>query len=183
MSDVHKGAAQTSSHPPSSTAIDLLLVIDTVTLLERHPATNEESAPASVDSSFCYCFAPGKKQIVASNDGTLAVKAPPGTDLRLRWSPLSLRGERIILLDISLSDNEILGPIAQHVDERASLFMPQLNSSGTMDEPAKRTAPDIFWKTKMIAPGAVDARINARIMGRDAHVLGNFFWDLRLTLD
>lgn len=157
--------------------IDVLLVIDTVTLLADHPEAVDQ--PVSIDGYACYHLSSEKGALngTSANDWSLDVR--PGERLRLRWTPLAMRGEHAALLQLSLADEATLGHPDIHVEENAVRYAPQ---AGKPEEPVAREAPDVFWQADVVASGTATLSVEATVMDRDAAVLGRFAWTVQIVV-
>lgn len=173
MSDVH-----TSDGDGERRAIaDVLLVIDTVTLLDRHPDAVETTV--SVDADGCYGLAPDSAALDGVNAPQWRVGVRAGDGLRLRWTPLAMRGEHAVLLQLSVDDETTLSGLQLHLHEHATRYAPQ---SGSLETPVARDAPDAFWQADVVGSGTAALTIDAMVTDRDANVLGRFRWPMRLIV-
>ncbi|AKM32369.1 hypothetical protein AB870_23120 [Pandoraea faecigallinarum] len=173
-----------------STAVtDALLVIDTVTLLDS-PADSSHSPDSSrscvhadrtshVGGDACYCLAPGAQALRGVRASTWTIDVPVGERLRLRWTPLAMRGEHAVLLELSLTDEAVLGDLRLHVEDHAVRYAPQ---PGKPQEAVAREAPDAYWQADVVASGTADLGIDAIVTDRDATVLARFGWTLRIVV-
>ncbi|UIF88985.1 AidA/PixA family protein [Cupriavidus sp. UYPR2.512] len=178
MSD--RQACKSSGQTGTDDITDVLLVVDTVTLLKRCPDAGDDPAnPTPVDGDCCYGIASGIGQLQGINEGQLCIEAPIGACLRLRWAPLAMRAEYAVLLSLELSDEQTFGHARLIVDEQATSYVPQ---SATPMQPARRSASDYFWQIDVKACGTVEATINALVTDRDARILGSFQWPLHLSV-
>ncbi|APD13500.1 AidA/PixA family protein [Pandoraea pulmonicola] len=178
MAHAHTCGAQ----PGSAPAVDILLALDTMTWLDRHPHGDPASTPVDVEPDACYGLASGSGPEAPLRAGKAAhvhVDARPGARLRLRWTPLALRGEHAVLLQLSLGDDATLADLQLHIDEHATRYAPQ---AGTPERPASRQAPDAFWQADVVAPGTVSVDAEATVTDRDAQVIARFRWPLRIEV-
>ncbi|VVE34906.1 inclusion body protein [Pandoraea eparura] len=163
--------------------IDILLVIDTVTLLDRHPdaadAAKATDVPVSVDAHDCYGLAPDSAALDGVNAAPWRVAVRTGDGLRLRWTPLAMRGEHAVLLQLSLNDETTLSGLQLHLREHATRYAPQ---SGSLQTPVTRDAPDAFWQADVVGSGTAALTIDAIVTDRDANVLGRLRWPMRLVV-
>ncbi|VVE13362.1 AidA/PixA family protein [Pandoraea terrigena] len=171
MSDAH------SSDGERRAIADVLLVIDSATLLDRHPQATD--APVSVDADRCYGLAPDSAALDGVNAAQWRVDAHAGDRLRLRWTPLAIRGEHAVLLELSLDDERTLSGLQLHVHEHATRYAPQ---SGSFETPVAREAPDAFWQADVVGSGTAALTIEAIVTDRDANVLGRFRWPMRIVV-
>ncbi|ANJ87138.1 AidA/PixA family protein [Pandoraea oxalativorans] len=172
-----KPCGNTGNEARSAASTDVLLVVDTVTLLERASGGDEKPQPAP-DTAY-YALAPNADALAGVNGAKWVIHARPGTRLKLRWTPLAMRGEHAALLQFALLDETTLGRPSLHVESHATRYAPQ---SGKLDEPVPREAPDAYWETEVIASGMADVNVDATVTDRDANVLGRFTWSLQIVV-
>ena len=156
---------------------DVLLVIDTMTLLDQHP--DAADAPVDIESDGCYGLAPDKQALHGVSAAPWPVDVRPGDCLRIRWTPLAMRGEHAVLLQLSLDDEATLGGLQIQVHEHAPRYAPQ---SGEPQAPVAREAPDAFWQADVVASGKVNVRVEAIVTDRDANVLARLRWSLPVVV-
>ena len=161
----------------SAAIIDVLLVIDTVTLLDDHPEAADR--PVSVDEPACYRLSPNNGALSGTSGDDWSLDVHPGERLRLRWTPLAMRGEHAVLLQLALTDEATLSHSGMHVEENAVRYAPQ---AGKPEEAVAREAPDAFWQADVVAGGTAELSVEATVMDRDAAVLGCFAWTLRIVV-
>jgi hypothetical protein len=161
----------------TGTIADILLVIDTMTLLDRHP--DAADAPVDIESDGCFGLAPGSRALEGVSAAPWPVEVRPGDSLRLRWTPLAMRGEHAVLLQLSLDDEATLGGLAMHVHEHATHYAPQ---PGSPQAPVAREAPDAFWQADVVASGTAQVNVEAMVTDRDANVLARFRWSLPVVV-
>ncbi|MDR3400548.1 MAG: AidA/PixA family protein [Pandoraea sp.] len=156
---------------------DVLLVIDTVTLLDRHPDAADN--PVDIESDGCYGLAPDSQALDGVSAAPWPIDVRTGDRVRLRWTPLAMRGEHAVLLELSLTDETVLGGLRMHVHEHAPRYAPQ---SGSPEQPVAREAPDAFWQADVIASGTAEVDVVAIVTDRDASVLARFRWSLPVVV-
>lgn len=156
---------------------DVLLVIDTVTLLDRHP--DAVDAPVSVDADCCYGLAADSAALTGVNAAQWRIDVRTGDRLRLRWTPLAMRGEHAVMLQLSLDDEITLSGLRLHWHEHATRYAPQASSPQTA---VARDAPDAFWQADVVGSGTAALAIEAIVTDRDANVLGRFRWPMRVVV-
>lgn len=173
MSDAHTSDA--GGERPA--IVDVLLVIDTVTLLDRHPEAADN--PVTVDGDGCYGLAPDANALDGVNAAPWPVDVHAGDRLRLRWTPLAMRGEHAVLLQLSLADASSLSGLQLHVHEHATRYAPQ---PGDPQVSVAREAPDAFWQADVVASGTAQVDVEAIVTDRDANVLARLRWPLRVVV-
>ncbi|ODP33429.1 AidA/PixA family protein [Pandoraea sp. ISTKB] len=164
----------------SAAITDVLLVIDTATLLDK--AAGQSPSPVSVDGTDCYRLSPGRDTLDGSHGTPPAswpVDARTGSQLRIRWTALAMRGEHAVLLQLALADDAALGNLQLHVEDNAVRYAPR---SDKPEEAVARQAPDAYWQAEVIASGEAEMRVEATVTDRDANVLGRFTWPLRIAV-
>ncbi|MFJ2991381.1 AidA/PixA family protein [Pandoraea sp. NPDC087047] len=161
----------------AGTIADVLLVIDTVTLLDKHPEAATE--PVDVDGAECFALAPRGDALTGLSASSWQIDVRPGAQLRLRWTPLAMRGEHALLLQLSLDGETTLGKLQLHVEEHAVRYAPQ---AGTPEEAVAHEAPDAFWQAAVVGSGTAEVSVDALVTDRDANVLGRLRWPLRIIV-
>ena len=157
--------------------VDVLLIIDTVALLDRHP--NAADATMDIESDACYGLAPGSRALEGVSAAPWPVDVHPGDSLRLRWTPLAMRGEHAVLLQLCADDESTLSGLQMQIHEHAPRYAPQ---SGAAQQPVAREAPDVFWQADVVASGTAKVNVEAIVTDRDANVLGRFRWSLPVVV-
>lgn len=163
--------------PDAGPSVDVLLVIDIDTLLDRYP--DAANAPVQVDRDSCFGLASGREALTVVNTEAWRIAARPGQRLRIRWTPLAMRGEHQILLQLAAADEATLGALKLHVDADAVRHVPQ---SGAPEHPVARTAVDAYWQADVVASGTTQVNVEAVATDRDAAVLARFRWPLRIVV-
>ncbi|VVD98692.1 AidA/PixA family protein [Pandoraea cepalis] len=156
---------------------DVLLVIDTVTLLDQHPEATD--APVGVDADCCYGLAADSAALTGVNAAQWRIAVRPGDRLRLRWTPLAMRGEHAVMLQLCLDDETTLSGLQLHCLTHATRYAPQ---SGSPQVAVARDAPDAFWQADVAGSGTAALTIEAIVTDRDANVLGRFRWSMRVVV-
>ncbi|AJC17025.1 AidA/PixA family protein [Pandoraea sputorum] len=172
-----KPCGDTGVDTRSAACTDVLLVVDTVTLLDR--AAGTEGPPQPVTGDAYYALAPNADALTGVNGAKWVIEAQPGSRLKLRWTPLAMRGEHAALLQFELADETTLGRSSLHVDNHATRFAPQ---SAMPEAPVSREAPDAYWETEVIASGTAAVKVDATVTDRDANILGRFTWSLQIVV-
>ncbi|VVD67339.1 inclusion body protein [Pandoraea aquatica] len=172
-----KPCGDTGDDARSAAGTDVLLVVDTVTLLDR--ASVSDGKPQSAPDDAYYALAPNAEALSGTHGAKWVIDAQPGTRLKLRWTPLAMRGEHAALLQFVLADEATLGRASLHVESHASRYAPQ---SGKPEEPVAREAPDAYWAAEVIARGTADVNVEATVTDRDANVLGRFILSLQIVV-
>ncbi|AJP57664.1 hypothetical protein UC34_13010 [Pandoraea vervacti] len=161
-------------------AANVLLAIDTATLLDHpHDSPVGDAQTTAVDGSACFCLSSGADALAGVNTTTWSLDVRPGARLRLRWTPLAMRGEHAVLLHLSLADEAVLGNLQLHVDDNAVRYAPQ---PGTPGDAVARPAPDAFWQAQVVASGKATLTVEAIVTDRDATLLGRFGWTVRIAV-
>ncbi|AVF40985.1 AidA/PixA family protein [Pandoraea apista] len=173
MSDARTDCASNDSRAIA----DVLLVIDTMTLLDRHP--DAADAPVAIEGEGCYGLASGKQALEGVSAAPWPVDVRPGDSLRFRWTPLAMRGEHAVLLQLAVADESTLADLKMHVHEHAMRYAPQ---AAAPQEPIAREAPDAFWQADVVASGAAHLSVEAIVTDRDANVLARFRWSLPVVV-
>ncbi|VVD61862.1 AidA/PixA family protein [Pandoraea anhela] len=161
------------------TVIDVLLAIDTATLLDK---TDGHTPSATVDGSDCYRLSPGRDAL-SGESGTggarWCIDVRPGQRLRIRWTPLAMRGEHAVLLQLALADETTLHHLRLHVEDKAVRYAP---GTDTPTSPVAREATDAFWQADVVASGDAELTAEAIVTDREANVLGRFSWSFRMAV-
>lgn len=173
MSDARTHGATHDAHAIT----DVLLVIDTVTLLDRHP--DAAHTPVDIESNGYYGLAPDKQALEGVSAAPWPIDVRPGDCLRVRWTPLAMRGEHAVLLQLALDDESTLAGLQLHVHEHAQRYAPQ---SDAPQEPVAREAPDAFWQADVVASGTANVNVEAIVTDRDANVLARLRWSLPVVV-
>ncbi|WP_353189228.1 AidA/PixA family protein [Pandoraea pnomenusa] len=163
--------------PDAGTAADVLIVIDTVTLLDAHSGAAD--AAVDVDGSGYYAVAPGGEALEGVSGAPWRIDVSPGDCVRLRWTPLAMRGEHAVLLLLSLTDDAPLSALQQHVNTDATRYVPQ---SAAPEQPVPRPALDAYWQADVVASGSTSLQVEATVTDRDAAVIGRFRWLLPIVV-
>lgn len=166
-----------ASHGAPAQIVDVLLVFDTDALLARHPdASRSPDAPTPADVECCFLLAAGPERLSAFNDGHLRVSAPAGSSLRIRPVTLALRaGFAVLLTAVEWSDQQVLSALQFSLNDQIDISVPQMADPAKTDRFA---SVDHFWQAQVVAPGSVEAQVDAMVANRDAEVLGCFRWNL-----
>ncbi|WP_242561102.1 MULTISPECIES: AidA/PixA family protein [Pandoraea] len=164
----------------SAAVTDVLLVIDTATLLDK--AAGPTSSPVAVDGDDCYRLSPGHDTLDGDRETHAAgwrIDARPGERIRIRWTALAMRGEHAVLLQLALADDATLGNLQLHVEDSAVRYAPR---SDKPEEAVARQAPDAYWQADVVASGEAETSVEATVTDRDANVLGRFTWSMRIAV-
>ncbi|VVD79904.1 inclusion body protein [Pandoraea capi] len=164
----------------SAAITDVLLVIDTATLLDK--AAGQSPSPVSVDGTDCYRLSPGHDTLDGSSGthaATWRIDARPGERIRMRWTALAMRGEQAVLLQLALADDAMLGNLQLHVEDNAVRYAPRYDKP---EEAVARQAPDAYWQADVVASGEAETSVEATVTDRDANVLGRFTWSMRIAV-
>ncbi|VVD65359.1 hypothetical protein PMO31116_00317 [Pandoraea morbifera] len=163
--------------PDARTVTDVLLVIDTVTLLARHA----HAAPAQrhAEPGEWFTLAPGQVEPDAARMAPWRIDATPGNRVRLRWTPLAMQGEHAVLLDLSPTDTTVFGEWHLHMHADSPRHAP---SMGDPEHPALRAAPDVYWQAEVERAGSTELSVELTITDRDANVLRQLQRSLRIEV-
>lgn len=146
----------------------VLLVIDTAALLAG------ESEPTC-----CYALCTGMDSLLIRNDGQLHLNALPGEQVRVRWSPTSVRGEQTVLLNVQLAGDDVLANLTMQTNPAAIVRVPQMGEPAELGE---SPAHDAFWQLDVAAEGSVELTLQAIVTDRDAAIAGTFEWPLSIVV-
>lgn len=163
--------------PDAHTVIDVLLVIDTVTLLARQTHTAPSQRHAEPGGWFT--LAPGQVEPDAARMPPWRIDAAPGNCVRLRWTPLAMQGEHAVLLDLSPTDTAVFGEWHLHMHADSPRHAP---SMGAPEHPALRAAPDVYWQAEVERAGSTELSVGLTITDRGANILSRLRRPLRIAV-
>lgn len=163
--------------PDAHTVIDVLLVIDTVTLLARQ--THAAPAQRHAEPGGWFTLAPGQVEPDAARMPPWRIDAAPGNRVRLRWTPLAMQGEHAVLLDLSPTDTAVFGEWHLHMHADSPRHAP---SMGDPEHPALRAAPDVYWQAEVERAGSTELSVGLTITDRGANVLSRLRRPLRIAV-
>lgn len=163
--------------PDAHTVIDVLLVIDTVTLLARqtHAAPSQRHA----EPGGWFTLAPGQVEPDAARMPPWRIDAAPGNCVRLRWTPLAMQGEHAVLLNLSPTDTAVFGEWHLHMHADSPRHAP---SMGAPEHPALRAAPDVYWQAEVERAGSTELSVGLTITDRGANILSRLRRPLRIAV-
>lgn len=162
--------------------IDVLIVVDTETVLAKYGAGGSVGHPYSVDERLIWAVAKKDSVVFANATGELKLRAQTEDIIRWRATGLSLNSEdSVILYAFAVKKQSgpglIRKPRANLVELKTPL--PQENDPA---KPAMQTVQDYFWQTTVQRSGHEIYTFNFMIVHRDGTVRGHFTWDPTITI-
>lgn len=159
---------------------DVLLVVDSATLLERYPdASLSADAPTPIDGNLIYILAGNNVGEMGRNDSRLELALSPGKSMHVRGITLALGGEQgLVLYRITLPDASVLTPPKLVVHNGVTVPTPGPPDSLRAD---CLPADDHFWEARLVAPDTVTCDLSFMVLDRSCKSQGCFLWRLEAT--
>jgi hypothetical protein len=156
--------------------INVLIVIDAETIIERYGKNSDPDRPTLIpDSSNLIYMTARQDHIIGSPGSELTVKASPDDIIRWRETTLSLNSRYTSILyrfDASSGADLIDPPEAKSV----VVNEPLPNSHHPLN-PTTQKVNSFYWQCTVLEPGSVTYHFSFMILDHSGEKLGYYYWD------
>lgn len=165
----------------SEQIIDVLVVFDTVSILNKYGTNTTPDTPVQVtDNNMIYMVTNDGNAVSGQAGNELNIKAETLDVIRWREASLSLNSdaEAILYKFVATSGGDLISaPAPLQVTVKEPLPNPQDPTSPTMQE-----VKAYFWNSNVLSPGSVTYHFQFMIVDRDGNTQGYYWWDPFITI-
>ncbi|MFP3244346.1 MAG: inclusion body family protein [Paraburkholderia sp.] len=163
-----------------SQVTDVLVSIDTTTILNRYGKNNNLSNPPLIDFKHIFMIVTQNNVVSGQAGGELDVAATVGDVIRWRETSLSLGFEQtcIFYKFIGNQGNDLISPPSPRA---AEVTIPVPNPSDPT-KPNKQTVSNYFWSCETLKSGRVTYHFQFMILDRSGNLCGCYQWYPFITI-
>jgi|SRR5207253_4211530 len=164
-----------STSDKTELANNVLLIVDTETLLSRYPQPSlEPDNPTLIDDGFIFFAGSTQAEKTVKNDSLITLTATNGNTFRIRGRTVSLRAEHsVVFYDIAVGDAGVLSP--QQLIVHSDLTLPAPNPEDPT-QPVSQEADDHYWQCKQLACGVEKCELSFMVVNPSCEAVGYFSW-------
>jgi len=165
----------------SEEIIDVLIAVDTETIIDKYGTNNDPDNPVQVTDGQTIFMITKQGDVVSGNAGNeLNIKAKTLDIIRWRETSLTLNAAYSTMLYKfvpTAGGNLISTPIPLLIEVNTPLPNPDNPLA-----PNKQTIEDYCWNSNVLKVGSVTYHFNFMILDRDGSVQGYYWWDPFITI-
>jgi hypothetical protein len=168
--------------PNESRTIDVLIAVDTDTILQQYPGATDPNNPVQVTSNPPPIFMIAKQGDVVSGEAgnELNLVAEVMDTVRWRETTLTLNADYTTILYkfVATGGDQLISP---PVPLLATVNTPLPNPADPL-HPTSQTIKSYFWNTTVLDVGSVTYHFSFMILDRNGNPKGYYWWDPFITI-